>query len=110
MNAQIHAKNCELNEVEEDYIHRKLQNLEKIHENIIAVKVDVAKDAHHKTGYVYTMKVHVSVPKQLLMAEEVGSTVQQAVDLIENELTRQLKRYKEKLISKNIKAARLRRE
>ena len=23
MNAQIHAKNCELNEVEEDYIHRK---------------------------------------------------------------------------------------
>lgn len=110
MNVQIHSRNCELKEEEKDYIQKKLQNLEKVHGNIIGVKVDIAKDTHHRTGDIFAMKVHVSVPKQLLMAEEVGSTLQQAVDLIENELSRQLKKHKEKFISKNLKAARLRRE
>ena len=106
MNIPIYSKNYIVQEAEKMYIEKKIEALEKINNRILSAKVDIDHDMHHQKGKVFNVKVHMKIPKKLLMAEECGGTLAEAVDIIESELGAQLRKVKEKSRSKRLREAR----
>lgn len=109
MNIQFRTKNFILGDEDKEYIEKKIMALEKIHQDILNVKVDVEMQPHHKKGNIISMRVQMKVPHEDLVNVEERSTVREATDIIESEMRVQLRKHKEKLHSKNLKEARLKR-
>ena len=106
MNLNYKIKNEEVDEEIKKYIQEKIgglvdQYLEKLDEKInIPIEVEIKKETHHKKGNVVYTEVNMKVPGKILRASTYALTVQAGIDEIEDDLKRQIKKYKEKKESK----------
>lgn len=98
MNITIHHKHIELSEHQQDYIMEKITHLKKFGERIddesTQVRVDVTTNADKTTNKNISMQVTMFVPHAVIRAEVMGVTVEEAIDLAEEKLKKQLERYK----------------
>jgi len=63
----------------------------------IALNIEVGKTTrHHKTGKVFRAETNLKIGKTLLRAEALGESLNEAIDLLEEELEREIKKFKEK--------------
>ena len=89
-----------------NYIQEKIgglveQYLLKLDEKVdIPIEVEVKRETHHKKGNVIYTEVNIKVPGKILRASTYALTVQAGIDEIEDDLKRQIKKYKEKKESK----------
>lgn len=100
MNLQIYKNNFDLTEPFENYLREKFSALDRFQADITDFKVDLSRDQHHNKGEVFTVEVHITMPQQRsIMATETHENARAAVDLVQENLARQLKKNKEKSIS-----------
>lgn len=92
----VHKK---LNQDTESYVYQKIGLLDKFiprkarestHADV-KIKQSKAKDKRQ-----FECEVIIKLPKQTLTVHKLGSTVPEAIDLVENNLKIQLKKYKDK--------------
>jgi len=118
MKIVIQAKNLKLNQALEDYINEKLNPLEKFSKILYNEKkyynhffgkgkprveawVEIGKTTrHHKKGPFFWAECQMRFPKRTLRSVAESDNIKQAITEVKDELQRELKQYKEKLISK----------
>lgn len=100
MNLQIYKNNFDLTEPFEHYLREKFSNLDRFQSDITDFKVELFRDQHHNKGEVFSVEVHITMPQQRsITAKESNEDARAAVDLVQENLARQLKKMKEKNIS-----------
>ena len=73
----------------------------------ITLELEVGKTTkHHKTGPYFRAEANLSVGKTLLRAEAMGENLNKAIDLLEEELEREIKKFKERKRALMLKGAR----
>ena len=94
MNVKYYYKNIEPLEKDiTDYIEEKLQSIEKLIETS-EIKVDLSDRKENNRVF---MKVSIFTTKgDEFQAENHGTTFNQCIDIIEEELKKQVRRFKEK--------------
>jgi len=107
MDIQIYNQNFDLTESFQEYMEDKFNSLDKYQEKIIAFNVNLSRDQKHNKGEVYTIEVRLTLPqKQNIMIKESGVDARAVVDIVQDKLSRQLVKYKDKNISRWRKNAR----
>lgn len=99
----------ELTDAIREYAWNKISELQKFLPEGTHASVDIILERttnHHKKGDVFKAEANVSVPGQLLNAEQVHEDLYAAIDKLKDEVGRELKKYKEKLTDKRMKGAR----
>lgn len=96
MNIQFFVKNTELDEAVKSYIQEKIHSAVELIDSIEGVQVDVSKDRHHRKGDVYRVEVNVKVPKKTLRAEFTSGDIKSAMDLVEDKIEAQVRKYRDK--------------
>ena len=73
----------------------------------VLLELEVARTTrHHRKGEVWRAEANLTLGKKLLRASQAGEGPHEAIDLLEDELSREIKSYKEKYKTKRIRAAR----
>ena len=124
MKIVIKTKNLKLNKELSQYIEEKLNSLEKFSKILYNEKyynhffgkgkprveawVEIGKETrHHKKGSVFWAECQMRFPKRTLRSVAESDNIKQAITEVKDELQRELKQYKEKLISKTKRRARV---
>ena len=102
METILTAKNISLTEAMKAYVEEKIsQRIQKIRgkrrvlESVLAI--DVGRDTrHHRKGIIWQAKATLREGKQVLYAEALGESFQEAVDFLAEELMCEVKKSKEK--------------
>ncbi|MBI5230371.1 MAG: ribosome-associated translation inhibitor RaiA [Candidatus Magasanikbacteria bacterium] len=89
----------------ESYVHKKIGALEKFLKQFkpatVEARVEVGKTTeHHHKGNVFRAEVNLHLPKQLLRAEYSAGDLYAAIDLVHDELKRQIIARKNKLVKR----------
>ena len=111
MRVSLKGTNISLLESTREYIDKKLvlavEKLLAKNGELIVLEIEVGKTTkHHKTGPYFRAEANLSIGKTMLRAEALGETLNEAIDLVEGELTREIKKFKEKRRSLMLKGAR----
>lgn len=96
---QIFGSNFKLTKEVKDHIRRELKNLKKFHDHKVAprIKVEVGKTTrHHKKGKVYRAEINLPAFGRMLRAEEEAENIHAAINIIKEEIERQIKKFKER--------------
>lgn len=112
MRVSIKGTNIDLSPAIRDYIDKKLvRTTEKFlgrDMEMITLDIEIGKTTrHHHTGKIFRAETNLSVGKELLRAEAIGENLNEAIDLVEAELEREIKKFKEKRRSTMLKSARV---
>ncbi|MFH1461258.1 MAG: ribosome-associated translation inhibitor RaiA [Patescibacteria group bacterium] len=107
----IKATNIQPSPSINQYIEEKIGGLEKFLKNIdpelIMAEIEVGKITQgQRQGEIFRAEVNLSIGGQLLRSEETGESLQAAIDLIKDELQREIRRHKEKQQTQFIRGAR----
>lgn len=101
MKINIHSHKVNLSDSEKDYIEKKLEYLShlggKMQDESVHCEVNVSYDNTKISSNKIAMKVVLTVPKHLMHAELSAPTVNSAIDLIEDKLAAQVKKYISKM-------------
>ena len=120
----IKTTNLKLNKELSQYIEEKLNPLEKFSKILYNEKyydhffskgkpkveawVEIGKETkHHKKGPFFWAECQMRFPKRTLRSIAESDNIKQAITEVKDELQRELKQYKEKLISKTKRRARV---
>jgi len=102
MGTILKTKNISLTEAMRLYIEEKIsQRVERVvgkqsaSEVVLAIEVG-RSTLHHRKGAVWEAKATLQWGKELLRAETAGENFQEVVDFLEEELIREVKKYKGK--------------
>ena len=111
MNIQaIKATNLVLTEAIKNYVEKRLAELDRLLTNLGQpqdARVEVSKVSnHHKKGDIFRFEINLKVPGSLLRAEYESEDLYKSIDLGKDELERQIRELKEKLLSKKRRAKR----
>ncbi len=92
------------------YIEEKLANLDKLLDKFgtphdCAVEIGHTT-RHHKKGKVFRAEADLVLPRRVIRAEAEAYDIYAAIDMLREELDRQVKSYKGKLRTKLLKGAR----
>jgi putative sigma-54 modulation protein len=100
MNHNIYGNKLKITKAIKEYINKKLSKLDKYFENpeLINSKVLVRISGHDQI-----VEVTISIGKVILRAEERHSDLYAAIDLVADKLERQIRKNKEKILSKMMK-------
>lgn len=94
------SEGVELSEDQKEYIMKKMMHLEKFSEELSeessSVRVDVSMNKGKHEGKHFLFQVTLFIHPVVIRAEESGVTLEEAVDLTEEKLKRQIERYKTK--------------
>ena len=101
MRISLKGTNIKLLESTREYVDRKLVFLaEKLiarDDEMVILEIEVGKTTkHHKTGPYFRAEANLAIGKKLLRAEAIGETLNEAVDLLAEELEREIKKFKER--------------
>ena len=124
MKIVIKTTNLKLNKELSQYIEEKLNPLEKFSKILYNEKyydhffskgkprveawVEIGKETkHHKKGPFFWAECQMRFPKRTLRSIAESDNIKQAITEVKDELQRELKQYKEKLISKTKRRARV---
>jgi len=103
MNLQITGKNLDLTEALKNYVNEKIGGLAKFNEHITEVRVtlEMVRDEHAES-FKATAQFHVG--HDVLFTEEAAATMYAAIDIVKDEMERQLRDLKAKLQTKHRRA------
>lgn len=111
MHINIKATNIEVNDHLRDYIEEKIGELEKFipGKNLeVNTRVNIGKPSrHHENGEVYEVAVDIAAPGMSFRATSSGMDLYSIVTDVKDELQEEIKKYKEKNITKTRKSFRL---
>ena len=96
MNKQLYGKNTEITDPLKVYIEERLDHLEHMNSEIMAARVDISRDQHHKKGDIFRVEINLNLPGKLLRVVETRPDAREAVDLVHDRLSRQLRDLKNK--------------
>ncbi len=100
MQFQMFSEGVELSEDQKEYIMKKIMHLEKfsaeLSEDSSSVRVDVRMNKSKHEGRHLLFQVTLFIHPVVIRAEENGVTLEEAVDLTEEKLKRQIERFKAK--------------
>lgn len=116
MKIVIKATNIKLNQALKDYIQEKFESLEKFAKIFqsekyydgffgkgkprVEVWVEVGKETlHHQKGPFFRAEAQLRFPKKSIRSEATAENLKKAINEVRDELEREFKEYKEKLIS-----------
>ena len=98
MKIDYYAKNLEMTDAIQNYIEEKIGKLKKFMKNIpeeeIDARVQIRHDEHHRKGKVFECEVNMHIQGKLIRGEEKKPDLYEAIDLVSEELERQIKKYK----------------
>ncbi|MFA6550228.1 MAG: ribosome-associated translation inhibitor RaiA [Candidatus Gracilibacteria bacterium] len=101
MNIQFSKSHFDLNDEQKDYILKKIEHLatfaDRMNDESAEVHVNVKDNKMKGTDNNVSIEITMIVPHALIRAEVDGKTVQEATDLCEEKLRKQIERYKGKL-------------
>jgi len=107
----IKATNTKLSPSISQYIEEKIGGLDRFLESynqeLVNAKVEVSKvtrDQRH--GEIFRAEVNLSIEGRLIRAEETAESLLAAIDLVKDELSREIKRDKNKKTTQFIRGAR----
>jgi len=104
MKITIKGTNIELSDSIYEYINSKIDTLDKFVQNVEPVEcwVEVEKTTdHHRKGDIFRAEGQIKLPGvRGVRAEASEWDLHQAIDKVKDELQRQLKRYKRKVVAK----------
>ncbi len=102
MKIQFYAKNVELTNRLKQQFEEKLSVLKKYRGtlDVLTIRVDLSRDAHHKKGDVFRVEVNADLPGVVLRSVEQGVDIFSALDIVAEKLERQARDLKDKLVSK----------
>jgi ribosomal subunit interface protein len=123
MKITIKATNLELGEVLKKKIEKKINSLEKFAKRIFGKKywdgffgkgrpraeafVEIAKSSgHHRKGLVFYAECQIRFPGKSLRAEAQRESLELAINEVKEELKREIKKFKGKLVAKYERGAR----
>ncbi len=78
------------------YLETKLSALTRLSNQILDARVELAFDQTIKEGQPFRAEINLRVPRELLRAEATGGSILEAIDLMLEEVRRQLLAYQEK--------------
>lgn len=101
MQIQILENKFKLTDDQRDYTKKKIGSLKKyadrISDEATLIKVEFTAKHMKSSGDLIVCQVTMSVPRATIRAEIEASKVEEAVDLVEDKLRKQIEKYKEKL-------------
>jgi len=101
----IKSKNLELDERIRSYAERKIKDkIEKVLDKIIKLEVKFVFEKNPRINLNNLIEVTVFTGGSVIKATDSGTDVFEAVDRVNDKLERQVKKYKEKLISRGRKS------
>ena len=111
MRVSLKGTNTDLPSSTREYVDKKLvrtaERLLARNGEVIILEIEVGKATrHHRTGNIFRAEANLSIGKTLLRAEALGETLNEAIDLAEEELEREIKQFKERKRSLMLKGAR----
>ena len=107
----IKATNTKLSPSVNEYIEEKIGGLDKFlkgfDSELIEARVDVGKIKQgQRQGEIFRAEVNLNISGHLIRAEETEDSLMAAIDLVKDRLSREIKRYKDKKMTKFIRGAR----
>lgn len=111
MRVSLKGTNLALLESTREYVDKKLVRMVErflVRDGEpLTLDIEVGKTTkHHRTGPYFRAEANLSVGKKLLRAEASGENLNEAVDLVEEELEREIKKFKERNRALMLKGAR----
>lgn len=107
----IKATNTKLSPSLSQYIEEKIGGLDKFLRNysqeLVKAKVEISKvtrDQRH--GEIFRAEVNLNIEGRLIRAEETAESLMAAIDLVKDELSREVRRSKNKKMTQFIRGAR----
>ncbi len=101
----VKGTNLDLTEAIKNYLDKKLASLEKLvqdFEPVAEVMVEVGKSSkHHNKGPYMRCEFTMHVPREVLRAEGEREDLYEAIDVVTEELKRQIKTFKDRLQDKH---------
>ncbi len=107
----IKSTNIDLTPKIKDYVNQKIGSLDKYFEktdpDLVKARVEVGKIKRgQRQGEICRAEVNLSVGGKLIRAEETEESIYAAIDLVKDELKREVRRYKDKKMTQFIRGAR----
>lgn len=99
MDVRVYGKNLKISPQVESHVREELKNLEKFIEKrfISESKIEVGITSfHHRKGDIYRAEINLRLPGKLLRAEEEAESIHTAINIVKEELERQIKKYRGK--------------
>lgn len=97
MKVTIHEKGIHLNDDQRDYVMKKIEHLksygEKVDDESTQVRIDVEQNKVKTSNRHITVQVTMHVPHSVIRAEVSAMAIEEAVDLAEDKLKKQIERY-----------------
>jgi len=95
-----------------DYLDEKIvglaEKLFKKEDELIKLDLEVGRvTRHHKQGKVFRAEANLSIGSRNLYADAVGENLNEAIDLLEEELEKEIKKFKERRTALERKGARV---
>lgn len=111
MRVSLKGTNLKLLESTREYVDKKIGRIMERFlirdDEPIALDIEVGKTTrHHRTGKIFRAEANLSIGKALLRAEAIGETLNEAVDILEEELELEIKKFKTRRRSLFLKGAR----
>jgi len=87
------------------YVNEKLEAIDKLTQDFgtaAELRIEVGKTTnHHAKGPHFRAEMQLSVPGEVLRAVEEAEDLYESIDKVKDQLRRQLKNYKERLIERS---------
>jgi ribosomal subunit interface protein len=93
---QIYGHNLELTPELMEHIQGEIQSLKKFIDRKTwdEAKIEVGRTTrHHRKGEVFRAEINLPLPAKLLRAEEVSENLHTAINIVKEEIERQVKKY-----------------
>src|SRR3989338_7729496 len=112
MIVSIKSTNIEISAPTRDYLDEKIvrlvEKLIKKEDGLIKLDLEVGRiTRHHKQGKVFRAEANLSIGSRNLYADAVGEDLREAIDLLEEELEKEIKKFKEKRTAQERQGARV---
>lgn len=102
----IKGNNIKINESLKKYINEKIGRLSKYYDRLQSAEVELLRQDNRSAEESQRVEVTLIADGAIFRCEEMSISMYASIDIVSEKLERQLRRYKQKLISKGRKTAR----
>ncbi len=111
MKLNIKATNIVLQDSIKDYLQKKIASIEKLIKDtdgdLVKMDVELGRETnHHKTEDIFRAEINCQIGKNLLRAESRQSELASAIDIVKDEIVKEIKSFKGRRRTKIIAGAR----
>ncbi|MCB0736940.1 MAG: ribosome-associated translation inhibitor RaiA [Bacteroidetes bacterium] len=96
MRIDIKSTNFEATAAQLELVKKKVNKLEKFYDHIIDCLVFLTSDGHSAKGNEESVEIKLIVKDFTLFCKESSNSIEQSIDQAVENMTRQLKKYKQK--------------